>query len=208
MAAFALPDGRLRLVRNHEDRTKRSQATPRGAAALAYDRSAPGATCSIDVALGPRPRAIREFVSLSGTLANCAGGFGPWGSWLSCEETTERTTPLPESRGGWEKPHGYVFEVRAGADAQVAAVPITSLGRFAHEAVAVDPSSGTLYLTEENGYDSGFYRFVPERSGSLAAGRLEMLGVRSKPGYDTAVGQRAGAALVTHWFPDRPRRPT
>ena len=29
----------------------------------------------------------RQFLSLAGTLRNCAGGATPWGSWLSCEES-------------------------------------------------------------------------------------------------------------------------
>ena len=51
---------------------------------------------------------VDEFVSLAGTVVNCAGGPTPWGSWLSCEEITWG----PES-GLRQKPHGYIFEVPA-----------------------------------------------------------------------------------------------
>ena len=37
------------------------------------------------------------------------------------------------------------------------------MGRFAHEAVAIDPRTGVVYQTEDDGNDSGFYRF--RRSG-------------------------------------------
>ena len=41
-------------------------------------------------------------------------------------------------------------------------MPITQAGRFAHEAIAVDPHSGTIYMTEDNfGFPSGFYRYMP-----------------------------------------------
>lgn len=36
-------------------------------------------------------RVVKDFVSLGGTIRNCAGGPTPWGSWISCEEDV--TTP-------------------------------------------------------------------------------------------------------------------
>jgi secreted PhoX family phosphatase len=61
------------------------------------------------------------------------------------------------------------------ADGTSDAEPLPDLGRFSHEAVAVDPGTGIVYLTEDRG-DSRFYRFIPRRRGHLGAGgRLEAM---------------------------------
>jgi hypothetical protein len=142
---------------------------------------------------------VREFVSLSGTAVNCAGGPTPWGSWLSCEETTRA------ERQGAERPHGYVFEVPVAAEGPVVPEPLRALGRFVHEAVAVDPATGSVYETEDQ-TRAGFYRFIPERPSApgrpaelLAGGRLQMLAIRGQPRYDSATGQVPGRALGVTW---------
>ncbi|MCZ8173088.1 MAG: DUF839 domain-containing protein, partial [Brevundimonas sp.] len=65
--------------------------------------------------------------------------------------------------------HGWVFEVPAGATGPVDPVPLTAMGRFNHEAAAVDPKTGHVFLTEDR-EDGLLYRFVPNRPGKLAAG--------------------------------------
>jgi secreted PhoX family phosphatase len=42
--------------------------------------------------------------------------------------------------------------------------PKPGLGRFPHEAAAVDPTTSYVYLTEDD-YGSRFYRFRPDRWG-------------------------------------------
>ena len=74
--------------------------------------------------------------------------------------------------------------------------PFRGLGRFLHEAGAVDPATGVVYLTEDEGPD-GFYRFVPESFSvggrpSLRNGTLQMLRVKGEPKYNTIVGQTVG----------------
>ncbi len=205
MAAFA--DGPLvRVVRNHE---RRGAGPAFGPTDLAYDPNAPGGTTTL-VFDPARPELTRSFASLSGTSTNCAGGPTPWGSWLTCEETFH-DAPAPE---GGALRHGYVFEVESGANAAVKATPLRALGRFVHEAVAVDPRTGIVYETED-AEAAGFFRFVPDASapGALSAGRLQMLAIKGRPQADTRLGQRVGRPRATAWVdvdePDpREGRPT
>ena len=106
------------------------------------------------------------------------------------------------------RPHGYVFEVPSNASGPVAAVPLTQMGRFVHEAVAVNPLTSVVYLTEDEGGTSGLYRYLPRRWGNLHEGRLQMLAVRGTPNADLTGAQTVGAGLVADWVdidvPDPP----
>jgi secreted PhoX family phosphatase len=48
------------------------------------------------------------------------------------------------------------------------------MGRFKHEAAAVDPVRGHVYLTEDSP-TGALYRFLPTTAGNLSAGTLEVL---------------------------------
>ena len=123
-----------------------------------------------------------QFLSLLGTDRNCAGGAMPWGSWITCEESMD----LVSARG---RKHGYCFEVAAAPGTGLQqATPLTALGRFRHEAVALDPDTGVLYLTEDT-KDGLLYRFVPknfvpsERI-DFHQGRLQALAIMDTPSCD------------------------
>ncbi len=202
MATFKV--GReLRIVRNHE---VRGGSVPRPDSAIGsgnhYDETAGGGTTTL--VLDPKTRMIvRDFVSLSGTLVNCAGGPTPWGSWISCEETTIGQTTRTDSKGnksgGFPKPHGYCFEVQASANNNMPPVPLKAMGRFVHEAAAVDKKSGVVYMTEDNN-PSGLFRFLPNRDKRLAeGGTLQVLAVKDKNQYDTRTGQKAGMPMTAIW---------
>lgn len=124
-------------------------------------------------------RVERTHLSLAGTAVNCAGGPMPWGSWLSCEET--QLVKGAEA----SKSHGFIFEVPATHMSAVEPVALAAMGRFAHEAAAIDPATGIIYLTEDTA-DSLFYRFLPAARGELAkGGRLQALALVEQAGADT-----------------------
>ena len=163
MAAFLGEDGKVRLVRNHE----RGGTSGAFASGMTYNPMAEGGTTT--VLFDPEEgKFVGSYASLAGTIRNCAGGPTPWGSWLSCEETTN---VFGEYR------HGYVFEVPS--EGVSSGAPLRAMGRFSHEAAAVDPLTGVVYETED-ATPSGFYRFLPTIPGQLSrGGRLQMLKIGS-----------------------------
>lgn len=204
MAAFALPNGNIRLIRNHEIRDPAATAHPFGNAAMAYDRKAGGGTSSLEVRVRPdgTRELLRHYASLTGTHVNCAGGPTPWDSWITCEETTEGA---PQGRAA---EHGYVFEIPISAEDEVPAVPYKAMGRFTHEALAVDATTGIVYLTEDMRFragnpaqpGAGFYRYIPNVPGNLlAGGRLQLLALKDRPQHNTSTGQRPGRPLPVTW---------
>jgi uncharacterized protein len=202
MAAFRGPNGSVVLVRNHEIN---GPGTPFGDATRAYDPMAAGGTTTIQVTR--YGEVLRSFTSLNGTQMNCSGGAMPWGSWVTCEETINGPDVGPDFTGvsnvPLTQPHGFIFEVPA--DGESTGEPITAAGRFAHEAVAFDPTQGVLYMTEDNfGFPSGLYRYLPDEnpvsSGRLGnQGRLQMLAVSGVARADLAATQPDGATYSVTW---------
>ncbi len=212
MGAFPLRGGRTRLICNHEIRfgavgAGRGQGTFTIDGAGSYDPSARGGTTSID--FDPRSfRAasggkVQDFVSMRGSVVNCAGGvaYGAVG-WITSEEIVQG--PDVSTTDATAERHGYNFLVPLAARPGRAATPppLTAMGRFAHEAAAVDPDTGTVYQTEDagSGGGSGFYRFLPRNPADLSAGgRLQMLAVAGDPRADLREGQRQGERLPVRW---------
>lgn len=167
MACFPAPGGNFALVRNHELSIIENEAGS-NAGCLAvngrqYDPFAGeaaglGGGGTSTVIVDRTGRVVQDYVSLGGTIRNCAGGPTYWGSWLSCEEDV--TTPDSDPRA--TKRHGYNFEVPSALGEAVDPIPLVAMGRMNHEAVSVDPVTGYVYQTEDRG-DSAYYRFVPKK---------------------------------------------
>jgi secreted PhoX family phosphatase len=193
MAAFRGPGNTTILVRNHELSTSLPASYNFGVAgAPRYSSTALGGTTTLVVR--PNREVARDFVSIAGTRTNCAGGPTPWGSWITCEETFSDTNVK----------HGYCFEVPSTATAPVDPVPLKAMGRFSHEAIAVDPRTGYVYETEDRG-DSCFYRFVPNVNGKLALGgalyAMKILGAPQNTTNNPTQGGIPGAYEVGASYP-------
>ncbi|MGW7052009.1 alkaline phosphatase PhoX [Streptomyces sp. NPDC054887] len=169
--AFEGPRGVTLLVNNHElkgARSKWKHPVPL-TEGLVYDPAAAGGCTVVEVHRGGE---VAEWVGIAGTSTNCAGGTTTWGTWLTCEENSDRA-----GQNGMTKDHGYVFEVdphdrRANLDPQ----PIKAFGRFDHEAVVIDPKRGHAYLTEDDSEPNGLlYRWVPPHGFRHGRGKLRGL---------------------------------
>jgi secreted PhoX family phosphatase len=185
MGSFPTPLTNTRLVRNHEgyNDAVRVPAT----ADFTYDLPASGGTMTLE--LDNDLNLLSQYGSLSGTVRNCSGGRTPWATWLTCEETELRAgAPGRAGAGPLTKDHGWVFEVDPhNNDNNVSPTPLVGMGRYAHEAVAIDPETNVAYLTEDSASPFGLlYRYTP---------------VDSSGGYGS---YRAGGALEAMYVPGVP----
>ena len=213
MAAFPGPDGRTVIIRNHEltpqelrlggpfgPRQQLLKKLPREKIFDFGNGKLPGLGGTTTLVYDTRGQLLeKQFLSLAGTWRNCV-----------------------------EQDHGWCFEVPASATEPVDPVPLKAMGRFNHEAVAVDPRSGAVYLTEDRGdlreplpeeyagrakpvprsEDLGaglLYRFLPDVPGRLArGGRLQALRIKDRPSCFTGNwgGERidVGQALDVDWI--------
>ena len=205
MGAFAGDNGKVILVCNHENSPQSLEHSPFGTenellgqldGQLLYEGGKgelPGLGGTTTLIYDEESQTLeKQFLSLAGTFRNCAGGVTPWNSWLTCEEDT---TPKNEQ---FEQDHGYVFDVPATMDAAVAEPkPIIAMGRFNHEAVAVDPVTGIVYQTEDR-HDGLIYRYIPNEPGNLqSGGKLQALMIKGQGSFDTRNWEGQAMAVKT-----------
>ncbi len=193
MAALPGPEGKTILIRNHELKASDKIVGPFGwnneKLSLVdtdkfYDagfKKAPSLGSTTTLVYDTRSGTLeKHFLSLAGTIRNCAGGITPWNTWVTCEETVQK------AEFTFEQDHGYNFEVPVTTKpGLVESTALKAMGRFNHEAIAVDEKSGIVYQTEDRN-DGLFYRFIPEEPGQLAkGGRLQALKIRGMAAADT-----------------------
>lgn len=211
MAAFSAEDGRIGLICNHELSFGETEKGAYGVRNEKFDAQRQRTCYDPGRGQGPqlggtttliydpeRERTEIQYLSLAGTDRNCAGGPTPWNSWITCEETNLTADALTA------KDHGYNFEVPFSSELRpVEPVPLRAMGRFRHEAIAVDPKTGIVYQTEDMS-DGLIYRFIPEVPGKMAAGgRLQALAIMGQNSCDT----RNWPELVDQPFPEQQSTP-
>ncbi|MGK7889594.1 MAG: alkaline phosphatase PhoX [Leptolyngbyaceae cyanobacterium] len=188
MACFGgNPNGDMILVRNHELSPSETEAgsqigclAPNGNQRDFFQGTAAGfgGGGTTTLVIDRQGRLKEDYISLGGTIRNCAGGPTYWRSWISCEENVSIPSPTTSSRFSDEVTlkHGYNFEVPADLKEAVEPIPLIAMGRMNHEAISTDARNGYIYCTEDRG-DSCYYRFIPKVGRPTKFGDLQQGGV-------------------------------
>ena len=183
-----MPDGKFRLVRNHEDRN----APGAGSTALdaqSYDPLGGGGTTTLVV--NPFTRELeRDFISLSGTIVNCAGGVTPWDSWITVrrDERASGVRGLAQAARLLLRRSGCRRQSRSS----IRAFRTWDASRTKPSPSIRTRGSSTRPKTT-GGAAAASIVSSPNVPGVLAdGGKLQMLAIDGSSSYDTRTGQTVG----------------
>lgn len=99
--------------------------------------------------------------SVVGTLNNCSSGETPWGTYLTCEETTDNYLDPTNPEEGY----GWVVEIDP-LNELGAPTKRTAMGRFDHENTAymTDANNRVAFYMGDDGTPGCIYKFIPSNA--------------------------------------------
>ncbi|QOT71085.1 MULTISPECIES: PhoX family phosphatase [Sphingobium] len=112
--------------------------------------------------------------TIRGTLNNCSSGRTPWGTYLTCEETTNNYLDPTQPNNNY----GWVVEIDPYQEL-AAPTKRTAMGRFSHENTAYmdDANNRVAFYMGDDSTPGCIYKFVPDRAYSTGnrASNIDML---------------------------------
>ncbi|MBH1993003.1 MAG: PhoX family phosphatase [Sphingomonadaceae bacterium] len=104
------------------------------------------------------PAAGRLSGTIKGMLNNCSSGRTPWGTYLTCEETTDNYLDPTQP----EADYGWVVEIDPYQEL-AAPTKRTAMGRFSHENVAfmVNADRRVAFYMGDDSTPGCIYKFIP-----------------------------------------------